>query len=137
MMAWPTIACGLALILVGVVGYGTAEPNADTGKVSPTALIPAVIGAVLVVGGVLAFNNVRRKHVMHLAAVVGVIGFVGGFMPLVTQYRKTGEVDPLKPSAVSGELMIVICAVFVWLCVNSFIAARRARKMNHGEDMLG
>jgi hypothetical protein len=92
---------------------------------------------VLVVCGLLAFNDARRKHVMHLAAVVGLVGFLGGFMPLIRQYNKTGEFDPLKPSAISGELMILVCGVFLWLCVNSFIAARRARKMNQGENMLG
>ena len=137
MMAWPTIACGMALVLIGVVGYSTADPNPDTGKVSMTALIPAFVGGLLMLIGALAFNDRRRKHVMHLAAMVGLFGLVGGFMPLMRQYNATGTVDPLKPSAVSGELMIVVCAVFVWLCVNSFLAARRARKMNRGEGMLG
>jgi uncharacterized membrane protein len=127
MMAWPTILCGALLVLVGVVGYSTAEPV--DGKVSPTALIPAFVGAILVVCGALAFNDRRRKHVMHLAAMVGVIGMLGGFMPLVRQYSKTGEFDPTKKSAISGELMILICGIFVWLCVNSFIAARKAREL--------
>jgi hypothetical protein len=64
---------------------------------------------------------------MHVAAVVGVLGFLGGFMPLQRQYKLTGEVDLFKPSAVSGLLMSLICAVFVGLCVKSFIDARRAR----------
>jgi hypothetical protein len=126
MMAWPTIICGALLVAVGVVGYGTATPD-EEGKVSPTALIPAFVGGSLMGLGSMAFNPKRRKHVMHLAAVLGVVGFVGGFMPLVRQYNKTGAFDPLKPSAISGELMIVICAVFVGLCVNSFVQARKAR----------
>ena len=130
-MAKPTIFCGLLLVLVGAIGYGTAEPV--DGKVSPTALIPAFVGGILVVCVALAFNEARRKHVMHLAAMVGVIGCVGGFMPLVRQYSKTGEFDPTKKSAVAGELMILICGVFVWLCVASFINARKARKA-HVQD---
>src|SRR5205809_8113045 len=104
MMAWPTIICGALLVAVGVVGYGTATPD-EEGKVSPTALIPAVIGGSLMGLGSMAFNPKRRKHVMHLAAVLGVVGFVGGFMPLVRQYNKTGAFDPLKPSALSGARM--------------------------------
>jgi hypothetical protein len=65
---------------------------------------------------------------MHLAAMVGLLGAIGGFMPLIRQYNKTGSFDPLKPSAVAGELMILICLVFVGLCVKSFIAARKARE---------
>ena len=64
---------------------------------------------------------------MHLAAMVGVLGAVGGVMPLYRQYSKTGAFDPSKPSAISGELMILICVVFVMLCVKSFIDARKAR----------
>ena len=126
MMAWPTMMCGGLLVLVGVIGYGTADADSR----SPTALIPAGVGAVLVVCGALAFNDKRRKHVMHLAAMVGLIGMVGGFMPLIRQYKKTGEFDPTKPSAISGILMVLICGIFVWLCVMSFIGARKARQAN-------
>jgi uncharacterized membrane protein len=127
MMAWPTIICGALLVLVGIVGYGTATPGED-GKISPTALIPAFFGAALILCGVLAFKDSLRKHVMHLAALIGVVGIVGGFMPLIRQYSKTGELNPLKKSAIAGELMILVCLVFVGMCVNSFIQARKARK---------
>lgn len=128
MMAWPTLIFGALLVLVGVIGYGTATPNPETQQVSPTALIPALIGGVLMLCGIFAFNDKFRKHTMHLAAMVGLLGFVGGFMPLLTQLKKTGTIDPTKPSAISGELMVVICAVFVGMCVNSFVQARKARK---------
>jgi hypothetical protein len=126
-MAVPTLITAVLLIVVGVVGYVNGTPG-DDGKVSPTALIPAFIGGVLAICGLLAFNDKFRKHAMHLAAVVGLVGAIGGFMPLIRQYNKTGSFDPLKPSAVAGELMILICVVFVGLCVNSFIQARKARK---------
>jgi hypothetical protein len=125
-MAVPTLITAILLIVVGVVGYANATPG-DDGKVSPTALIPAMVGGVLAVCGLLALSDKARKHAMHFAAMIGLVGFVGGFMPLIRQYNKTGSFDPLKPSAISGELMILICAVFVGLCVNSFIQARKAR----------
>lgn len=127
MMAVPTLITAILLIVVGVVGYAGQSPNPDTGKVSVTALIPAFIGGVLAVCGLLAFSDKLRKHAMHFAAMVGVFGFLGGFMPLQRQWKNTGEVDLTKPSAISGELMILICAVFVGLCVKSFIDARKAR----------
>ena len=126
MMAWPTIFCGGLLVLVGVIGYGTADAESR----SPTALIPAAVGAILVVLGALAFKDSRRKIVMHIAVFFGLVGFLGGFMPLRNQYKKTGEFDPTKPSAISGILMILICGIFVWLCVMSFIGARKARQAN-------
>ena len=123
-MAWPTLICGALLVLVGIVGYGTSEVQPPP----MTALIPAFFGAALVVCGALAFKDNLRKHVMHLAAMIGLVGAIGGFMPLIRQVNKTGEFDPTKKSAVAGELMILVCVVFVGMCVNSFIQAKKARK---------
>lgn len=127
-MAVPTIITGILLIIVGTLGYTGSTPNPETGKVSLTALFPAFFGVALGLCGVLALKDSLRKHAMHLAAMVGLIGVVGGFMPLIRQYKNTGSFDPLKRSAVAGELMILLCAVFVALCVNSFIQARKARR---------
>jgi uncharacterized membrane protein HdeD (DUF308 family) len=124
MMAWPTLICGALLVLVGIVGYGTSEVQPPP----MTALIPAFFGAALVLCGALAFNDKIRKHAMHLAAMIGLVGALGGFMPLIRQVKNTGEFDPLKKSAVAGELMILVCVVFVGMCVNSFIQAKKARK---------
>lgn len=143
-MAVPTLITAILLIVVGVVGYAGQDPNPDTGKVSWTALIPSIVGGVLALCGLLAFKPALRKHAMHLAVLIGLVGFLGGFMPLQNQAKKArlaaeadgapisaseawSRVDPLKKSAVSGELMSLICLVFVGLCVNSFIQARKAR----------
>ncbi len=124
MMAWPTLICGALLILVGIVGYGASEVQPPP----RTALIPAGFGAALILCGVLAFRANLRKHAMHLAAMIGLLGAVGGFMPIIRQVSKSGHFNPTKRSAISGELMILICVVFVALCVRSFIQARKARK---------
>lgn len=143
-MAIPTLITAILLIVVGVVGYAGQDPNPDTGKVSWTALIPAIIGGVLALCGLLAFKPGLRKHAMHLAVLIGLFGVFGGFMPLQRQAKGIREdaekagapistseawsrVDPMKKSAVSGELMSLICLVFVGLCVNSFVQARKAR----------
>ena len=131
-MAVPTLITAVLLVVVGIVGYTGAEPNPETGKVSMTALIPAFVGGVLAICGLLAFNDKYRKHAMHFAAMVGLVGLIGGFMPIIRQIKNTGSFDQLKSSAVAGELMILICAVFVGLCVNSFIQARKARQASAG-----
>ena len=124
-MAVPTLITAVLLIIIGVVGYAGQDPN---GKVSITALIPAFVGGVLALCGLLAFKDNLRKHAMHFAAMVGLVGAIGGFMPLNKQLKETGTIDPMKPSAIAAELMILICLVFVGLCVRSFIMARKARK---------
>jgi hypothetical protein len=124
MMAWPTIICGAILVVDGLVGYLQQE----TGKESPTALIPAGFGGVFLLCGLLAFKDNLRKHVMHFAAMVGLVGAIGGFMPLFRQYKNhNGSFDPTLASAISGEVMILVCVVFVGLCVKSFIDAKKAR----------
>lgn len=124
MMAWPTIICGVILMVDGVIGYSQQDPE----HVSRTALIPTWFGLALLLCGLLAFKDGLRKHVMHLAAMIGLVGAIGGFMPLMRQYNKSGSIDPTKPSAVAGEVMIFVCIVFVVLCVKSFIDARKARR---------
>ena len=133
MMAWPTIVSGGLLVAVGLLGYTASELQ----PAPKTALIPAALGAILVVCGALAFNEKLRKHVMHLAAMVGLFGVLGGFMPLVRQILNNGDFNPLKLSAITGELTIVICAVFVGLCVNSFIQARKARQAREAAEAIG
>src|SRR6516165_9147020 len=68
-MAAITVVFGILLIGVGVVGF------VATGSSHYTALIPAGMGLVLGILGGLSFQDRFRKHAMHLAALVGVIGF--------------------------------------------------------------
>jgi F0F1-type ATP synthase assembly protein I len=150
-VALPTILCGLICVVIGVVGYLNQDP---TGKVSWTALIPAILGGVIILCGLLSLKDSLRKHVMHLAALLGLIGFAGGFMPLVRQagelrkaaeadgqtmtFREAwGKVDWLKSSAVSGWSMSVVSFLFVALCIRSFIVARKAREEKAQEAALG
>jgi hypothetical protein len=116
-----SIGFGLFLILVGLLGYFLPETQ------QPTALIPAGFGAALIVLGLLALKDSLRKHAMHFAAMVGLIGFlVPGFMVV----RRLLNPDPSRGPAglIAQAVMSVACLVFVGLCVKSFIDARRRRK---------
>ncbi|MBA3715575.1 MAG: hypothetical protein H0W76_24490 [Pyrinomonadaceae bacterium] len=121
-MAKATIGFGLALILVGIAGYF------GTGRSSPTALIPAVIGLLLAVLGAVALREHVRAHAMHGAVVVGLLGFLGsasGLLKLVTWLA--GGVVARPAAVVSQSITAILCAVFVVLCIRSFINARRQR----------
>jgi hypothetical protein len=113
-LAKKTIGFGIALILLGVVGYF------GSGTSSITALIPAAFGVVLLVLGVLALNEARRKVVMHIAVVVGLLGFLGPIYSLATH---SGA--PRVGAMVAQLIMVVITGFFVGLCVKSFVDARR------------
>ena len=140
-----TLFVGIALIVLGLYGYfngvseskkAAAEKTAVAQKADPTAaavepeavsktaLIPAAVGAVfLLCVVVVILNNALLKHAMHAAAVVGVVGFLGGFMPVMR-----GGLDWSKSGVKTGLLMSLVCAIFVGLCVKSFIDARKARE---------
>ena len=122
-MANTTITVGVLLIVLGLGGYF------GTGTSSPTALIPAAFGILLVITGAIARNPEKRKLAMHIAVTVGLLGFfgsVGGLAKLPT-LLSGGEVA--RPAAVvSQSIMAVLTLVFTALCVRSFIAARKARK---------
>jgi uncharacterized membrane protein HdeD (DUF308 family) len=123
-MAKVTIGLGLILILLGLGAYFSATgPNP-----SKTALIPAFFGIPVLVLGVLALKENLRKHAMHAAAALGVLGFLGtasALLKLVT-LASGGEVD--RPRAVAIQaVMALLCAAFVALCVRSFVNARRRR----------
>ena len=81
LMARAAILFGVLLIILGLVGYFSPTTLGDVGEkgVSPTALIPAGVGAILLLCGLIVeFKPTTRKHVMHLAAAVGLIGALGG-----------------------------------------------------------
>lgn len=118
-----SIAIGVVLAALGVFFY---FPD----KVSGTALIPAYFGLGLIVLGLLGYKEGLRKHVMHLAAMVGLIGFVVPLARIASALPGffAAEVPSDKVSPIRAQvLMAVTCLVFTLLCVNSFIEARRAR----------
>lgn len=121
-MAGISIGIGVALTLLGIVGY------VASGGASATALIPAAQGVLLIVLGILARNDRLRKHVMHVAALLAVIGFAATVSALGKLSLLLGGGTVERPSAVIAQsLMAVLCAVFVVMAVRSFILARRAK----------
>lgn len=124
-MAIPAMITGLLLIVIGVVGYAGQEGE----KASPTALIPAVFGAIIALCGVVVvFKESLRKHAMHLAAAVALIGMLGAPYPIFKRAFKGSPIDASEPAVVSAALTTLILAVFLAMCVRSFAAARRARQ---------
>lgn len=124
-MPTTTIVCGVLLILIGIIGYGYGMIG---GNASPTALIPAVLGLILAILGFAAKAKENlRKHIMHGAVVVGLLGFLGtagSFLKISALLSGTAD----RPAAVVAQLATaVICVIFVLLCVKSFADARRNR----------
>lgn len=117
----PLITCGIGLVLV-VLGVGVYFA---AGQPSVTALIPAFVGAPLVILGEVArvAGHTARKHVMHTAVLIGLVGALGGLYPAI---KKSFDVS--EAAVQSGLAMSGVCAIFVGLCVRSFIQARKAQR---------
>jgi hypothetical protein len=125
-MAKLTIGFGIVLILLGAISFFV------TGSIHPTALIPAYFGVALTICGVLADSpsDKRRMIVMHIAVTVGLLGFLGSGIMAVVETMKAHGGPLAHPAAVESQAaMAVVCLIYVGLCVRSFIAARRDRKL--------
>ncbi len=109
---------GLLLIVVGFASYTL------TGGTSVTALIPALIGAVLMICALLARNESARKHAMHAAVAVGLLGAIGS---LARGVPAALAGDASRPAVMVQLATGVILLAYVALGVQSFIAARKAR----------
>lgn len=121
-MANVAISFGVVMIILGVGGY------MGSGGVSYTALIPAAFGLVLLICGMIARDPNKRKHAMHAAVIVGLLGFLGsarGLMKLPAVL--SGEPVARANAVVAQSVMAILMLIFVGLCVRSFIDARRSR----------
>ncbi|HZX40567.1 MAG TPA: hypothetical protein VFE93_01935 [Myxococcaceae bacterium] len=119
----PTLALlvGVVLVAIGLGAY------VGTGAHAPTALIPAALGVLIAVAGVLARNPRLRMHAMHaavLVALLGILGCIPGLLRLPALLDGTAQ----RPAAVVAQLItFVVCLGFVVTAVRSFIEARRGR----------
>jgi len=121
-LATTTIGFGVVLILLGLGGYF------GTGRVSLTALIPAAFGLLLAVFGAMARDDKKRKMAMHIAVTVGLLGFLGTVPGLLKIGALLSGGEVARPAAVvSQSIMAVLMAVYVAMCVKSFIDARKKR----------
>lgn len=116
-----TVIFSLIYIALGLAGFFL------TGAVHMTALIPAFIGVVLLVLGLLGSKEKLRMHVMHAALLIGLLALLGtarSLLKLPAAFDGTAE----RPGAVFAQAATaVLSVIYLGVGVRSFIAARRAR----------
>lgn len=112
---------GFLELLLGVLFYMV------TGGTAVTALIPAIFGLLMLVTSLIGKRDHLRKHAMHCAAMLGLLGILGSI-------KSVGKIGALiagtaeRPAAITEQLIfLVLSATFLFLCVRSFIEARKAR----------
>lgn len=116
-----SIIIGILLILTGIAGY---LQGSSSGAASMTALIPSAFGLLLVVFGLIgAAKESLRKHLMHAAVAVALLGFI---FPTARIVSRISTLE-MTPAVISQIVTAVLCLLFVLLGIQSFIAARRER----------
>jgi len=109
-----TLVFAALLIALGVGAFAISG--------SRTALLPAFVGGVLAVlaGLALAYAGARR-HLMHVAAVVALLGALA---PAAALAIRAAQMSPLALSVNVG--MLALSAALLAMMVRSFIEARRS-----------
>lgn len=110
---------GFVLIGIGLVGY------LATGAASMTALIPAMLGAIMLVLAMVARNTNARKHAMHIAVAIALISMLGT-LPRLFPALMAREFQ--RPAVIAQAAMVLVLLLYVVMGVKSFIDARRARR---------
>jgi hypothetical protein len=121
-----TLIAGAILTLAGVVGY------VASGSESFTALIPSVIGVLLLLCGLVAKKEKFRRHAIHAALALALLGALGSLMN-VLQIGELLAGTAERPSAVIvSTVMFGVLVVYLVFGIRSFITARRARAEQPG-----
>ena len=101
-MTATTRTFGLILIVLGLASYFLTD------RVSVTALIPAFFGAVFVILALVAGNESARKHAMHAAVALGLLGFLGTLrvIPALArgEFNRPGRARAAGHDGVDGDL---------------------------------
>lgn len=121
-MASFTIRVGVILIAAGIAAYLL------TGATSVTALIPSAIGAGLLLLGVVGVRRPDlRRHAMHVAMVVAIVGLAGSFTGLLALPAMLSGGGGVRPSVALRAVMAVMLLVYLGVGIKSFVDARRRR----------
>lgn len=112
-----TIGLGTLLAVIGVIAY------IASGYASWTALIPSILGAIILISGLIGLRN--QKIGIHIALVIAVLGILGTSMN-VLQIGALLAGNAERPMAVAtSSITFVLLVIYVIIGIRSFIAARR------------
>jgi hypothetical protein len=118
-----SILFGILLNLVGFGGFFF------TGATHYTALIPCGLGLLLIICGWIAKKESLRRHAMHVAVLVALLGFFSTASAWGKIVALFGPIaDPRAPSIIAKSTTALFCILFFILCVRSFVKARLLKK---------
>ena len=115
----PNITTGYGAFLIA---WGVVISQISSSD-SITSYFPSLLGIPLLVSGVLA-NKIpeKRKLWMHIAATFGLLCAIGG-----TRFFMVMS-DGINYASGSMLMLLVTGSIYTFICVQSFIHARKARE---------
>lgn len=114
-MPKPTLVFAALLLALGVGAFALSG--------SRTALLPAYVGGTLAVLAVLALVYAgARRHLMHAAAVVALLGALA---PAAALAIRAAQMSPLALGVNVG--MLALSGALLALMIRSFVVTRRTR----------
>lgn len=124
MLALTTWTGGL-LVATGVIAYIV------TAAESITALIPAFIGILLLIAALIGRrSDEARKHAMHVALAIGLLGALGSLSRVVKLPEVFDGTAKVPAAIIVSTIMFVLLVVYLVAGIRSFVVARRADKVN-------
>lgn len=122
-MTKKTILYSLALMALGIYSYEATD------RASVTALIPAFLGGVTFLCGLLSLSPRFTRHSMHTTVLLALIGMIGSFSGIpATIGHFTGTPAEKPAAAFSKATMFVLCAGYFVLCFMWFLSNRKKGK---------
>lgn len=126
-MPTTSILLGIIMVITGVAGVIVA--NAD-GKPSPTAFIPVAIGGLIIIFGLVAKSKDNlRKHLMHVALLLALIGAGGMIGRWVSAGTFTKPDFALTNALIVQLSFVTACLLYIIFGIKSFIDARSNPKI--------
>ena len=121
-----SIYYGLFLILWGVI------VSFISGSGSFTSYIPSILGAPILIFSYLSIKFISKKKMfMHIVVLFGLIIFLGG-IDFIRSLVSGNAFENLYAD-LSKIIMLITGLFFTYLCIRSFIHARKMRELENSE----
>ena len=120
-MARVGIIFGLLLCGLTFLGLISMEQK------SPYQFYPMMLGIPVLFCGVVALNPHRRKHAMHVTAVLALVGTTAGGVGCLRRLLEDQVVDRYGLPLIGS--MSILCLFLLLACIASFRAARKRKEM--------
>ena len=119
-----SIYYGLFLVIWGIIISLISESD------SFTSYIPSFLGIPILIFSYLAIKfDAKKKIYMHIVVLFGLIVFIGGLDFL--RSILTGSAFDNTWADISKLMMLLTGSFFTFLCIKSFIHARKSKVINN------